>query len=244
VATIYCGIDSLSLSRDAAGPMAGGKAAPTIGLIGRLDDSMKGHSVFLHAAKKVAEQRTGVRFCVVGDGPDRRKLELLVSELGLADRVLFAGEVTDLRRAFGMVDIVVIASRSESLPHVLLEAMCCGKSIVATAVGDIPIILGEQHASFIVPKDDSAVLAQRLMYLIDHPESIEQCGEEARRRFDDLGLTAERCARETEKAYASLLSAPCMTHPISRKLLMGIGGFLILETYWAVKRRLSFGHLG
>src|SRR5574341_1321026 len=116
LATIYCGIDTSSLSCDAAGPSAGGKAAPTIGIIGRLDDSMKGHSVFLHAAKKLAEQRKGVRFCIVGDGPDRRKLELLTAELGLEDRLIFVGEVTDLRRAFGMVDIVVITSRSESLP--------------------------------------------------------------------------------------------------------------------------------
>ncbi|HYL81166.1 MAG TPA: glycosyltransferase family 4 protein, partial [Candidatus Acidoferrum sp.] len=227
--------------RDVDGPMARGQGAPTIGLIGRLEDSMKGHTVFVQAAKEVAGQRQGVRFCIIGDGPDRSKLESLVSEFGLGDRLVFTGEVIDLRRAFGMVDIVVIASRSESLPHVLLEAMFCGKSIIATAVGDMPLVLGEPYAGFIVPKDDSPALARRLMDLIDHPESIAQSGTETRRRFEELGLTAERCARETEEVYASLVSAASKPRPISRKLLVGIGGFLLLETYWAVRRRLSFG---
>lgn len=238
VITIYGGIDTLGLDQEDQGPDRPGRTRLAIGVIGRLDDSLKGHSDFIKAARIIAEQRKEIIFYVIGDGPDRARLEALALESGLNGKLLFAGPIADLRQIYNMLDIVVIPSRSESLPHVLLEAMYCGKPIVATSVGDIPLILEDQRTGFLIPKGDPETLAQKLLQLIDRPELIQRFSMEARRRFLELGLTAEVFVRKTEEAYIALTSSSPKARQISTKLPIGIAAFLLFQAFLAAKRRL------
>ncbi|MFQ5880866.1 MAG: glycosyltransferase [Candidatus Methylomirabilales bacterium] len=238
VITIYGGIDTLGLDQEGQGPDRPGRTRLAIGVIGRLDDSLKGHSDFIKAARIVAEQRKGITFYAIGDGPDRARLEGLALESGLNGKLLFAGPIADLRQIYNMLDIVVIPSRSESLPHVLLEAMYCKKPIIATSVGDIPLILEDQRTGFLIPKGDPETLAQKLLQLIDRSELIQRFGMNARKRFLRLGLTAERTVRRTEKAYTVLVSSSPKVRAISFRVLVGIATFILFQAFLAAKRWL------
>jgi glycosyltransferase involved in cell wall biosynthesis len=80
--------------------------------------------------------------CIVGDGPDRARLEQLADELGIGQRVCFTGSLEDLRGAYSAMGTLLCTSSSESCPLVLSEAMACGCRVLAPPVGGIPELLG------------------------------------------------------------------------------------------------------
>jgi glycosyltransferase involved in cell wall biosynthesis len=106
-----------------------------------------------------------VRFSVVvaGDGPDHAALVALADRLGLADRVHFLGPVAAVHSLYPQLDLVVIPSRSEGLPNVLLEAMGARVPVVATRVGAVTEVLdGEPEAGRTVAPEDPAALADAM----------------------------------------------------------------------------------
>jgi glycosyltransferase involved in cell wall biosynthesis len=116
-----------------------------IGIVGRLDP-MKGHDVFLRAAANVAQVRNDVRFVCIGDGPAdyREQLVKLAAELGLTERLVWAGTHNDMRSAYNAFDLLVSSSTcGEGFSNVLGEAMACGLPCVVTDVGDAALIGGD-----------------------------------------------------------------------------------------------------
>lgn len=111
-------------------------------LVGNFDP-VKGHERFLFAAALLAD-RPGYRFVVVGGGRQERvgSLHNLAREIGLADRVVFAGRHTDMPAVYSASDVVVSASSSEGLPNVVAEAMACERICVVTDVGDSAWLVG------------------------------------------------------------------------------------------------------
>lgn len=133
---------------------------PMILAVGNLAP-VKGFDVLIDALGSLA--RAGVRFrCdVVGEGPSRRKLQHQIQALGLTERVRLLGArpLEELPHWYRSADLVVLASRSEGIPNVLLEAGACGARCVATRVGGIPEIV---HADSLVAPGDAAALAERI----------------------------------------------------------------------------------
>jgi glycosyltransferase involved in cell wall biosynthesis len=116
-----------------------------IGLVARLDP-MKDHATFLTAAAEFARGHPDARFLCVGDGPFeyRRRLEARAVELGLADRIRWAGERLDVGAAYNALDIATLCSSfGEGFSNVIGEAMACGVPVVATDVGDARSIIGD-----------------------------------------------------------------------------------------------------
>ena len=97
-----------------------------------------------------------VELLVLGDGPERAALEAEAVELGVADRVRFQGAGTreDVLRMFRAVDVVLLTSVWENLPHTLLEALAVGTPVIATAVGGIPEIVLDGENGLLVPAHD------------------------------------------------------------------------------------------
>jgi glycosyltransferase involved in cell wall biosynthesis len=118
-------------------------------------------------------QRSGRRVTatIAGEGPDAEKLKAQANRLGLADQVRFIGHCP-ARTAFTMGRMLIIPSRAESLPYVVLEAAAAGLPIIATAVGGNPEIFGAQAAK-LIPPDDIAALIGAITAALDNPAGMQ-----------------------------------------------------------------------
>ncbi|MBN3924811.1 glycosyltransferase [Nostoc sp. NMS4] len=129
-----------------------------IGLVGRLHP-MKDHPTFLKAAALLCKQRENMRFVCVGIGSNNYTQELLKlsNELGISEKVIWAGARTDMPEVHNALDIAVSASAyGEGFSNVIGEAMACGIPCVVTNVGDSTFLVGD--AGLVVPPKDSEAL--------------------------------------------------------------------------------------
>lgn len=138
-----------------------------IGLVARLDP-MKDHPVFLRAAAILAKDRGDVRFVCIGDGPEPYKTELkrLSDQLGLENKLLWAGLRSDMSSVYSALDIATSSSSyGEGFPNVIGEAMACGVPCVVTDVGDSAWITG--NAGIVAPPKNPELFAQALVRMLD-----------------------------------------------------------------------------
>jgi len=127
--------------------------------VGRLVQR-KGVDVLLQAWARTATARHG-RLLLVGDGPERARLEGMAQELGIAAQVHFAGERSDTLTCYAAADAFVFPSRREGLPNALLEAMSCGLPSIATRIGGCTDVVTDGSGILVEP-DDAPVLAAAL----------------------------------------------------------------------------------
>src|SRR5262249_26585429 len=128
-------------------------------VVGKLH-TPKGADVLIAAIAQLARQGRKVSATIVGNGPDRAKLEHRAAKHSLAEQVHFVG-TKPARSAFALGRLLVVPSRAESLPYIVLEAAAVGLPMVATAVGGIPEIFGPEAAA-LVPPGDPAALARAI----------------------------------------------------------------------------------
>ncbi len=117
---------------------------------------LKGVDVLLDAIAILQRENTKIRALIVGDGPDRAAFEGRKDALGLSKIVTFAGAMP-AREAFAKGRILVVPSRAESLPYIVLEAAAAGVPIVTTDVGGIPEIFGDGSDTLVPPGDAPAL---------------------------------------------------------------------------------------
>jgi glycosyltransferase involved in cell wall biosynthesis len=105
---------------------------------------------------------------IVGDGPERSRLEALGQARQLTERVYFAGQRTKAETLALMAacDLFVLNSTYEGFPHVVLEAMSAGLPVVATAVGGTPELIHDGQNGILIPPDGNAALAKTLLQLV------------------------------------------------------------------------------
>jgi L-malate glycosyltransferase len=170
-------------AREARAPLpawarAGG-GAPAVGVCGRLVPE-KGVDVFLDAVAELAPRFPGAVFPVVGDGPLRDELQARAHDLGLGDRVPFAGLRGDCRALLPHLDVLAVPSRSEGTPLTIVEAMLAGVPIVAAAVGGIPQQIEDGRTGLLVRPEDPAALAAAVALVVDDPNLAARLTEAAR----------------------------------------------------------------
>jgi len=141
----------------AAARSALGLSRRTLASVGLLIDR-KGHHHIIRALKDLP----GNDLLIAGDGPDRRALERLAVEEGVADRVRFLGSVDQnrLREIYNAVDALVLASSREGWANVLLESMACGTPVVASAVWGTPEVVARPEAGVLMPSLDPQGVAE------------------------------------------------------------------------------------
>lgn len=186
--------------------------APLIGMVARLDP-VKDHPGFLQAAALVAARIPQVRFACVGDGPPAYRAELArqAAALGLAERLIWAGERHNMADVHNAFDLLCLASRTEGFPNVIAEAMASARPCVATRVGDVAEIIGD--AGLTVPPAAPAELAQALLDLLARPEPARQrLGLQARHRVSEL-YSLEAMVAGTEEALRQLVDSSCCQAP-------------------------------
>lgn len=149
----------------------------------------KGQRVFLEATA-LAGDLSGTRWIVAGVGPDEAFLQRLAVTLGVAERVVFAGQAADLPRAMREVQILVLASFHEGLGTVLLDALAAGVPVVATKVGGIPEVVEDGVQGLLVPAGDARAIAEAVRELYLDRERRLAMGARAEARAREFSLTA------------------------------------------------------
>jgi glycosyltransferase involved in cell wall biosynthesis len=152
--------------------------ASVLSVIGRLSPE-KGQDVFLEACRLAADKDCKFVGVLVGEGPWENELRARVKALGLESRVRFVGHCQDVAPVYAASDVIVIPSRSEGLPNVLLEAMASGKPVVATRVGGIPEVLSDGVSGRLVPPEDPVRLASAIVALVADRRLRHALGERA-----------------------------------------------------------------
>lgn len=142
------------------------EGSPLFGFIARLAPP-KDHEVFLYAAVKILLGRPDARFLIVGEGELKTSLIKKSMELGLEKSVIFTGFRKDIPEIFSALDVVVLASRFEGLPVVLMEAMASSRPIVATMARGIISVVTNEVNGLLVQQDDPEALAQACMRLLN-----------------------------------------------------------------------------
>jgi glycosyltransferase involved in cell wall biosynthesis len=180
VAVIANGIDFSPFLRveDAASRREFGSDL-TIGIVGRLV-GQKGHPFFFAAARAVLKKFPGAKFVVIGEGPDRKQLETLAQELGIAGSVHFAGYRDDMPSAYAGLDLMVMPSLDEGLPMTLLEAMAANRAVIASAVGAVPEVITHGQTGLLVEPGNTNDLKQAMLLLLNDASLRKRMGENAR----------------------------------------------------------------
>lgn len=184
IEVVYNGVEL-----DGAGPPPGLRAelaipadAPVVIEIARLCD-VKGQRELIQALPLLP----GVHALLLGKdleqgGAFQLDLEREAAQLGVGDRVVFAGHRDDARAALAEADLLVLPSWTEGLPGVVLEAMAQGRAVVATPVGGTPEIVAEGETGLLVPPRDPRALADAVARLLADPELRRRMGAAGRTR--------------------------------------------------------------
>ena len=201
------------------------KAGPPVVLsVGRLVEK-KGYDVLLRAAALVHERGVDFRLRIVGEGVEWARLQRLVHQLGLADRVAFLGPLSEAEveieyvraNAFALACRELENGDRDGIPNVLLEAMAHALPVVATTCAGVLEAVGDESALF-APQDDPAALAAQLERLLLDAALRDQLGTAARaqvqQRFDRA---------ETLPAVLSALQAAGIVRlPVDAPLAQGL----------------------
>jgi glycosyltransferase involved in cell wall biosynthesis len=144
-------------------------------------------------------------FCLIaGDGPEREKLEAMANSLGINDRVRFLGTRLDVSYLLQQVDFLILPSRYEGLPLIVLEAMAAGCPIVATKVDGTEEVLQHEVSALLVPPEDARALTEAIRRLLEDAELGRRLAGQAQR--DAQMYSADRIAEQLIALYDDVLS--------------------------------------
>ncbi len=145
----------------------------------------KGVPVLLDAARIVARQHDNWFLALVGDGPELRSLrETAHRDAVLRDRLRWLGRRDDVPGLLHACDVLVLPSLWEGMPNVVLEAMAARRAVVATAVEGTEDLVVRDQTGWLVPRGDSARLAEALHEAAGEPETRRALGEAGRHRVE------------------------------------------------------------
>jgi glycosyltransferase involved in cell wall biosynthesis len=176
--------------------------APVVGNIAALVPH-KGQRHLIEAARLVVQRMPDVRFLILGEGELREMLERQVREYRLEKHVFLPGFRTDVLGCLKSFDLFAMSSITEGLGTALLDAMACGKAIVATRTGGIPEVVDDGVTGRLVAPRDHGAMAQAILQLLEEDASRQRMGDAGRVRVEGR-FTVERMVAGTAAVYARL----------------------------------------
>src|SRR5581483_5507805 len=180
--------------------------APLVGNVAALVPH-KGQRYLIEAARLVVREAPDVRFVILGEGELRGRLARRIHELRLDKHVLLPGFRTDVLGCHKAFDLFVMSSITEGLGTSILDAMACGRAVVATRAGGIPEIVEHGATGLLVEPRDPPALARAILELMRDPARRARMGAAGEARVAER-FTAERMAAETAAAYERVVGTP------------------------------------
>lgn len=174
-----------------------------VGVVARLSPE-KGIPFLFRAIKGVLQEFPKTELCLIGDGPERSRLEALAAELGIGANVSFWGTQTDMPGVYSKLDVFVLPSLYEGLPMALLEAMASGRPVIATKVGNIPEVLLRDRTGILVEPGDANALKDALLHYLRDPDTAREFGRNAMERIR-ADYSAKSMAQKYLEIYQSVL---------------------------------------
>ncbi|MDQ2784842.1 MAG: glycosyltransferase family 4 protein [Chloroflexota bacterium] len=210
--TTYYSDVELSEGTFVAAPRAPRRDGPfTLVTVGSLAQMYKAPDVQIDAVAQLVKEGLDVRLVLIGDGKHRPELEARAAALGMAERVIFRGQLTAgaaVRAELDAADIFCMPSRTEGMPRALIEAMARGLPCIGSTVGGIPELLLDEEMA---PPGDVAALANVIRAVITDPERMARMSARNLARAQEYredALRARRTAfyrtlRERTEAWAA-----------------------------------------
>jgi glycosyltransferase involved in cell wall biosynthesis len=200
-------IDAIRASASAPGARTAPGDAPYFVSVARLDEIQKDHRTLLNAyAKLLAQRQVAEDLVIVGDGAFRQELETCAQQLGIAGRVHFLGHLNNPHALLANASAVVLSSRYEGMPMVLLEALAHGKPIVATDCPTGPReILDDGRAGILVPVGAADHMADALAQVVSDDALRSSMSSNAAARALHFGI--EQSNRRFAACVSNILEA-------------------------------------
>jgi glycosyltransferase involved in cell wall biosynthesis len=152
-------------------PRAGGNAVVELLCVGRLS-SAKAQMLLVQSCAALRDEGLAFKLTMVGDGPDRQRIEKAITRLGLERQIHLTGALNQeaVRAHFARADIFVLPSLAEGIPVVLMEAMSSGVPCISTPVNGIPELIQHDHTGLLAIPGDVESLTLQLTRLILDPQ--------------------------------------------------------------------------
>jgi L-malate glycosyltransferase len=207
VAVIYNGID---LDRS-GGPTDRETARREMGVgpddlvllqVARLD-YLKDHATAIRTLRHVLQRKPEARLVLVGEGPERTKIEGLIEEHGVRTQVRLLGQRKDVAHLLAGADLFLLTSISEGIPLTVIEAMAARVPVIATRVGGLAEVVEEGGTGLLAPSGDDEALAGRVVQLADNPRLREEMGARSHARALSLFSEARMCD-DYERLYREM----------------------------------------
>lgn len=173
------------------------------GIAARLDP-VKDYPTLLRAVAIAARKIPGLKLVSAGDGEDLQKLKELAKELGIADRVCFAGWVTDMNSFYNAIDINLLTSLSETFPYALTEGARMRRATIASNVGGVPVLIDDGKNGLIFQPGDEAQLAEHLVTLAGSKALRDEMGERLYQKAS-AEFSIDRMVEHQLEIYDSIL---------------------------------------
>jgi glycosyltransferase involved in cell wall biosynthesis len=186
-----------------------------VGWVGRMT-GVKDTGAVVEIVRAAREQGVDAVLVMVGDGPDRERLEQLAHDLGVARTTYFVGYQSEVAGYYRLFDAFLLPSVNEGTPVSAIEALASGTPVVATRVGGVPDVVRDGIDGFLVEPGDVEGAAERLAILAADPALRSRLGESGRVRVLERYSVA-RLVDDVDRLYRSLLAAKGIPPPPTRR---------------------------
>lgn len=173
----------------------------------------KGLDIAIKAVAEVVKKNKNIRFTIIGRGRLRSELEKLVKKLGIENKVNFFGwaiqdqviKILDKSHIFLLPSITAANGDEEGIANALKEAMAMGLMSIGTVHAGTPELIDDEVSGFLVPQNDSKALAEKIMYVVQHPEIWKKTGLAARQKIE-AEFEIKKSIKQLEKIFYTLLA--------------------------------------
>ena len=173
-----------------------------IGYVGRISNSHKGVDFIPHVARGLLDRGVqDIEFIIIGDGPDRKKVETLCCKLGVSHLFSFIGFRQDIETILPTLDVLLMPSRFEPFGLSALEALAVGVPVVGFDVDGLNEAVGNCQNSILVPLGDVNAIVGAVVFFLNSSESYSVAG----RRYVEKHFSNQRMALDMQHIYESLV---------------------------------------